>query len=148
MILSNLKNSSRYENLHPAFKKAFDYIKSHDLLNAELGKIYLDDDNLFIANSNSTLKKKEEQVLEYHKKYIDIQIVLEGKEVIGWKDLDECTDEKQAYLEEKDCGLYNDAATSYFELQPNDFVIFYPEDAHAPVIGEGTVRKLVVKVKI
>lgn len=148
MILSNLKNSSRYENLHPAFKKAFDYIKSHDLLNADLGKIYLEEDNLFIANSNSTLKKKEEQVLEYHKKYIDIQIVLEGKETIGWKDLGECSDEKQAYLEEKDCGLYNDAATAYFDLKPNDFVIFYPEDAHAPVIGEGTVRKLVVKVKI
>ncbi|QAR31026.1 DUF386 domain-containing protein [Ornithobacterium rhinotracheale] len=147
MVLSNLKNSSRYEHLHPAFKKAFDYIKSHDLLHTELGKIELEGEDLFIINSHSDLKPKEEQVLEYHRKYIDIQVLLQGTECIGWKDLDACTDELQAYSAEKDCGLYRDAATSYLELQPGEFVIFYPEDAHAPVIGEGSVRKLVVKVK-
>ena len=47
MIVSNLQNSSRVEVLHPLFKTLFDYVKSHDLLHAELGRIDIDGDNLF-----------------------------------------------------------------------------------------------------
>ena len=52
MIVSRLENSSRIESLHPLFKQLFDYVKTHDLLNAPLGRIELDGDNLFINNVN------------------------------------------------------------------------------------------------
>ena len=52
MIVSNLQNSSRIESLHPLFKTLFDYVKSHDLLHAELGRIEICGDNLFINNVN------------------------------------------------------------------------------------------------
>ena len=51
MIISNLQNSSRVESLHPLFKNLFDYVKTHDLLHTECGRIELDGDNLFINNS-------------------------------------------------------------------------------------------------
>ena len=55
MIVSNLQNSQRVEGLHPLFKTLFDYVKTHDLFHAELGRIEIDGDNLFINNVNPVL---------------------------------------------------------------------------------------------
>ncbi|ATA68439.1 YhcH/YjgK/YiaL family protein [Capnocytophaga cynodegmi] len=148
MILSDLSQSSRYEGLHSAFPKVFQYVKSHNLLNAELGKIEIDGDKVFIINSEPECLSKENQVLEYHRKYLDIHILLSGEETIGWKNLAHCKQEKKAFDEENDYGLYEDKPTTYITLKPNQFAIVYPEDAHAPIIGEGKIRKLVVKISV
>ncbi|MFK8265392.1 YhcH/YjgK/YiaL family protein [Capnocytophaga cynodegmi] len=148
MILSDLSQSSRYEGLHSAFPKVFQYVKSHNLLNAELGKIEIDGDKVFIINSEPECLSKENQVLEYHRKYLDIHILLSGEETIGWKNLADCKQEKKAFDEENDYGLYEDKPTTYITLKPNQFAIVYPEDAHAPIIGEGKIRKLVVKISV
>lgn len=148
MIISNLKHSERIEPLHPAFKKAFDYIKSHDLLHEACGRIELDGDRLFINNVSPTCLPAEAQVLEVHRDYIDIHVLLEGKERIGWKALEDLQAEKQAYNPTSDCALYTDRPTFYVDLQPGEFVVVFPEDPHAPLIGTGNIRKLIIKVKI
>lgn len=148
MIISNLQNSSRVESLHPLFKKLFDYVKTHDLLHTECGRIELDGDNLFINNSNPTCVTSDQQVLEVHRDYIDVHILLEGQETVGWKALEDLTQETKAYEKEGDCALYADRPTTYVTLQPGQFLIVYPEDPHAPIIGEGKIRKLIGKVKV
>mgnify|MGYP000002021626 FL=1 len=148
MIVSNLQDSARIEALHPLFKQLFDYVKSHDLLHTPCGRIELDGSNLFINNVNPTCVKAPEQVLEVHRNYIDVHILLEGKERIGWKALEDVSQLKQAYQEEGDCALYSDTPTCFVDLLPGQFLIVYPEDPHAPVIGEGKIRKLIAKVKI
>ena len=148
MIVSNLQNTERIESLHPLFKKLFDYVKSHDILNMECGRIYIDGDNLYINNVNPTCIPAEKQVLEVHRDYIDVQILLEGKETIGWKALEDAKEETKAYDKEGDCALYSDKPTAWLHLEPGQFAIFFPEDAHAPVIGEGKIRKMIAKVKI
>lgn len=148
MIVSNLQNSERIESLHPLFKQLFDYVKTHDLLHTECGRIELAGDDLFINNVNPTCVSASDQVLEVHRDYIDVHILLEGKERIGWKALEDVTDLKQAYQKEGDCALYSDTPTSFVDLLPGQFLIVYPEDPHAPVIGEGKIRKLIGKVKI
>lgn len=148
MIYSTLAESARIESLHPQFKKAFDYIKSHDLLNAELGRIELDGDNLFINNVNPKLITAEEQVLEVHRDYLDIHVPLDVVEIIGIKPLADCESLTQPYDQEKECALYNDKPTNFIRVHPGEFLIVYPEDAHAPLIGEGMIRKLIVKIKL
>lgn len=148
MIVSNLENSERIESLHPLFKQLFDYVKTHDLLHTECGRIELAGDDLFINNVNPTCVSASDQVLEVHRDYIDVHILLEGKERIGWKALEDVTDLKQAYQKEGDCALYSDAPTSFVDLLPGQFLIVFPEDPHAPVIGEGKIRKLIGKVKL
>ncbi|WP_300700279.1 YhcH/YjgK/YiaL family protein [Bacteroides sp.] len=148
MIVSNLQNSGRIEDLHPLFKILFDYVKNHDLLHAELGRIVLDSDNLFINNVNPECVPAEKQVLEVHHTYIDVHILLEGKEAIGWKAIEDLTMETKPYEEEDDCALYADKPTAYVDLLPGQFAIVYPEDPHAPVIGSGRIRKLIAKVKL
>ena len=85
MIVSNLQNSERIESLHPLFKMLFDYVKTHDLLHMECGRIELAGDDLFINNVNPICVSASDQVLEVHRDYIDVHILLEGKERIGWK---------------------------------------------------------------
>lgn len=148
MIVANLQNSNRIENLHPLFKTLFDYVKTHDLLHTELGRIEVDGDDLFIMNINPECVAADKQVLEVHRTYIDVHILLEGSESIGWMALEDVLHEVKSYDDEGDCALYEDTPTSWVDLQPGQFVIVYPEDAHAPVVGCGKIRKLIAKVKL
>lgn len=148
MIVSNLQNSRRVESLHPLFKTLFDYVKSHDLLHADLGRIELKGDELFINNVNPECLPADKQVLELHRDYIDVHILLEGAERIGWKAIEDLTTEVKPYEKEGDCALYSDVPTAFVDLLPGQFAIVYPEDPHAPIIGMGKIRKLIGKVRI
>lgn len=148
MIVTNLNNTERIESLHPLFKKLFDYVKTHDILNTPCGRIDIDGDNLYINNVNPECIPAEKQVLEVHRDYIDVQILLQGKETIGWKALEDSKEEVKPYEKEGDCALYSDTPTTWIHLVPGQVAIFFPEDAHAPVIGEGKIRKMIAKVKL
>lgn len=148
MIVTNLNNTERIETLHPLFKKLFDYVKTHDILNTPCGRIDIDGDNLYINNVNPECIPAEKQVLEVHRDYIDVQILLQGKETIGWKALEDSKEEVKPYEKEGDCALYSDTPTTWIHLVPGQLAIFFPEDAHAPVIGEGKIRKMIAKVKL
>ncbi len=148
MILTNLDESSRIENLHPRFKVLFDYVKSHDLSKTDAGRIELDGDKLFINVVDATLTTREAQKLEVHEAYIDVHIPLSGEELIGWRSLSTLSTPDAPFSAESDCALYTAPASAYIKVQPGEFLIAYPEDAHAPVIGEGTLRKLIAKVRI
>lgn len=148
MILSDLKHSERIEPLHPLFKKLFDYVKSHDLLHAEPGRIEIDGDNLFINNVSAQGVPAERQPLEAHRSYIDVHILLEGSERIGWKSIEEVRNLTKPYEAESDCALYAEPASAYVDLTPGQFLVVYPEDPHAPLIGNGAIRKLIGKVRL
>ena len=148
MVISDLLNSQRIESLHPLFKVLFDYVKSHDLLHMELGRVVIDGDDLYVNNVEAEGVDAVRQPLEVHRQYIDVHILLEGKERIGWKALEDVTNETKAYDAESDCALYADRPTSWLHLVPGQVAVFFPEDAHAPVIGEGKIRKMIAKVKI
>ena len=148
MILTNLQNTERIEKLHPLFKPLFDYVKSHNLLQEPVGRIELDGDNLFINNSNPELIPAEKQVLEMHRDYIDVQILLEGEETVGWKALEDIQHISKEYNKETDYALSNDKPSCYLTIKPGQIYILFPEDPHAPIIGQGKVRKAIGKVKI
>lgn len=148
MILSDLNHSERIEPLHPLFKTLFDYVKSHDLLHAEPGRIEIDGDNLFINNVAAHGVPAEKQPLEAHRDYIDVHILLEGTERIGWKSIEAVSNVTKPYDAAGDCALYTEPASAYVDLTPGQFLIVYPEDPHAPLIGDGPIRKLIGKVRI
>mgnify|MGYP000197077124 FL=1 len=85
-------------------------------------------------------------MLEGHRKYIDVHILLEGKETIGWTPLCKALCKHKDYDEAKDYLLYTDTPSVFIDVNPGEFVIVYPEDLHAPGIGDGKIRKLVAKV--
>ncbi len=148
MILDSLNNTERIEALHPLFGKAFDYIKHTDFSRMEDGRYPLDGERLFVSLSSLTGKDKAEAAIETHKRYIDIQLPLLGVEKIGWKPGSELQTESVPYDEANDITFYVDRPTAYTKIYPGQFAIFFPEDGHAPGIGEGNIRKVVVKVSI
>lgn len=149
MILSSLKNYKRVAALSPAIQQVLDYVSQHDLSQVPAGRITLDGSNVFINVNDAELCAQEEQKLEIHRQYIDIHFPLSGDEVVGWSDISDLTTESLAPFDcENDFALFAEPAQTYFTAHPGDFYIMYPEDAHAPIIGKGKLRKLVAKIKI
>ena len=149
MIVDTVANAGRYFSVHPLFAKAFEYIDSADLANMEDGKYEIDGDNLRVIFSNKNGMEIAESIAKFecHNKHIDIQLCISGTEQIGWKPREKCVAEKGSYNEEKDVQFYSDAPDMYFQLTGGQFAIFFAEDVHAPMIGEGPIKKLVIKVK-
>ncbi len=150
MIIDNLSNSEKYNCIHPLFAKAFEYIKSQDLAIIEDGKFEIDGDNLRAIVSNKKGMTADESIskFECHDKHIDIQLCIKGKEQFGWKPRSNCAKPKGEYNPEKDVVFYSDAPDMYFQLTNNQFAIFFPEDVHAPMIGEREIKKMVIKIKL
>ena len=148
MVIDSLKNSEVYEKINPLFKKAFDYIKATDFANAEVGKVELEGKDLFLMVSDTTMKAEADAKLEVHDKYIDIQVPVSKAETYGWKGRKDLQTEREAFNAEKDIQFFLDKPVTYATVHPGDFAIFWPGDGHAPCIGDGTVRKVVVKIKI
>lgn len=148
MILDSINQFSDYENLHPLFPKALEFIQSLDFNNLQLEKKEIAGKDLFVTISDSNLKSKEDAKLEAHNEYIDIQIPVSKAETFGWAPRKELKSESAPFDQTKDLIFYNDIPTTYITVQPLNFVIFYPEDAHAPCIGLDTVCKIVIKVKV
>ena len=150
MIIDSLSNSEKYNSIHPLFAKAFQYIKLQNLATLEDGKFEIDGDNLRAITSNKKGMSAEESIskFECHDKHIDIQLCIKGKEKFGWKPRADCNQQKGEYNAEKDVVFYSDAPDMFVELTDNQFAIFFPEDVHAPMIGDGEIKKMVIKVRI
>ena len=144
MILDSLSNSASIEQLHPLFKKAFDFLKSTDFSTKEAGKIVLDGDDLYVSIAEPVGKSKDAAKMETHNKYIDIQMPLTTTETMGWKATKELKKITQPYNEEKDITFFADTPTTYIQVQPGEFAIFFPEDM-LPVSLKETSKKLSLK---
>ena len=152
MIIDSLDNAQKYFSVHPLFKKAFGYINKVDLANIAPG-IYQIDGNIIraiFAQDKGMSAAESIQEFECHQQHIDIQVCIKGKERFGWKARSSCVAPKGKYNPEKDVLFYADKPSTYFELMAGQFVIFFPEDVHAPMIAveEELIQKLVIKVKI
>lgn len=150
MVIDIISNGAKYASLHPLFAKAFDYIKHTDLSRLEPGKFDIDGDRIRGIVSDGPGKTTTESTAKFecHNAHIDIQVCINGKETMGWKPRGSCVSPRGEYNAEKDVLFYDDAPDTYFSLTDNQFVIFYPEDVHAPMIGDGIIKKLVIKVKV
>lgn len=149
MILASLHDRERYVHLHPLFRQLFDYVLTHDLTQVPAGRITLSGDDLFINVADAELRTREAQKLEVHRDYIDVHFPLSGDEVFGWTPLTEITvPSDEPFDTEHDFALYTAPAVTYMTVHPGQMAIVWPEDAHAPIIGCGTLRKAIAKVRI
>ena len=146
MILDRLENAERYENIHPGFKAAFEFLRTADLGNLPEGRNDIDGNRMYAVVVQDLGKGRDGSHLETHRKYVDIQFDLSGCDCIGWKHIPVA--ERKAYDEKKDVELHDDPPELWLETPPGTFVIFFPEDAHAPMEGEGMLHKVIVKVAV
>jgi biofilm protein TabA len=149
MIIDTLNNAAKYASLHPLFAKAFDFIKQNEVSTLEDGVIQIEEGlKVIVATANGKTRETSLAKFECHDKNIDIQVCVKGLETIAWKPREKCQLPNGYYNPEKDVRFFSDTPDMDFQLTDHQFVIFYPEDVHAPMIGEGEIKKLVFKVKI
>lgn len=148
MILDSLKNSALYENVNPRMKKAFALIASTDWTKMEPGIHELDGKDIYVNVMERELKQKSDAKLEVHNEYIDIQVLVTGKEeTFGWSERKDLRQPQGAFNAEKDIQFFEDEPQTYYTMRPGQFSVLFPEDGHAPMVGEGVVRKVIVKVR-
>lgn len=146
MILDSIQNGARYYALHPRFKEVFDYLRTTDISLLECGRHDIDGDNLYVNVSELELRPLDAAHLEAHNRYIDIQVVVEGEEHFGWSERKDCAKPEGAFDEERDILFLSDIPQTIYKVREGQFTILYPEDAHAPMLGKGKVKKLIFKV--
>lgn len=149
MILDSLKNKAQYAALHPRFQTVFDFIDNNDVASLPLGRHDIDGDNIFVMVQELDLRDTSEARLELHRKYIDIQLLLSGpNEIFGWSEMKDCLQPETEFDEQKDIQLFTDVPQCFYSVGEGQFSILFPEDGHAPMLGQGRVKKCIFKIAL
>ncbi len=148
MVLDKIENYKNYTNLSDRIGKALKYLQETNFTNMELGKHIIDEDNMFALLQEYQTKEPANCKLEGHHKYIDVQYMIKGDEVMGVTTLIHQVPYQKNVVD--DYFFYNDD-TSLINIKEGMFTIFFPDDLHMPCIKSGqiaNVRKVVIKVRI
>ena len=146
MILDALENAHRYLALNKGFAKAFEFLLRPDLKELPVGRYEIDGDRIYAMVSKEPGRRKEDALLETHRKYIDIQLVLAGTDTMGWKPWPSCNQPTGEYDQKADIQFFADNPDAWVSVESGAFAVFFPEDAHVPLIAPGQIHKVVVKV--
>lgn len=152
MIKDNIKKANLYYNLSPNIKAGLKYLENTDFSALPDGKYEITDGVYAIVQSYEP-KQLEQGKFESHRKYTDIQFLIEGTEKMGFAPTADFTQET-AYDSEKDIVFLTplkNCEQNFIEVMAGEFVIFTPQDAHMPSIAVKTgtkVRKIVVKALV
>ena len=151
MILDRIDNTRLYIGLHAGFAKAFEILTDKTLSQKQDGKYPVDGEKIYYTLQRYTTKPLNEGKLEAHRKYIDIQFLLEGIELLGYAPLKGLTT-AEVYNPQKDIAFFNTPKEiTKVILEPGLFCILFPDDAHLPCLqfaGPTEVRKVVIKIRL
>jgi len=146
MILDVRDNAKLYLRLNRGFPSAFEFLVRQDLSELPDGRYEIDGERVYAMVSSSKGRSRADARLEAHDRYIDIQLVLAGTDEMGWKPRAACTMPYGDYDEPNDVRFFADEPDAWITAAAGAFVVFFPHDAHMPLISSGLVRKVVVKV--
>lgn len=147
MILDTFENAALYYALTPRMERAFEIIASTDWSTMPVGVSELEGREIFVNIMEIDLKQPQDAKLEIHNAYADIQILLTGEqEGFGWSARADIKEPIGEFDEQKDVQFFDDKHQTIYYIRKGQFTILMPEDAHAPMIGTGAVRKAIVKV--
>jgi len=148
MILDSLSSADQYAPLHSRFAAAFEFLRRPGLEMLAPGRFPIQGDDLFVIISKSRGRCRAEAKLECHRKYIDIQFVIAGCDEMGWKPVTACRNSLAGYDSENDIQFFTDPADTWITTPAGSICIFFPDDAHAPLVSEGEIHKAVVKIAV
>lgn len=150
MILDLLTHADPYAAMHPGLRAAFDYLRTTDLTTIPAGRHALDGERLALIIETKPGRGHDGAKLEAHRRYIDIQIPLAGPDEMGYIPTAKCSQVKQAYDPAKDIEFFADTVETWLNVQVGQFVVFFPQDAHAPLAGPADTQnhKAIFKIAV
>ncbi len=147
MILDTLANAARYAGLKVGCSEAFGFLDQPGLAELPDGKYEISGDRVYAIVDRAQGRKVSDGQLEGHRKYLDIQYVISGEELMGWRPSAGLVN-AVPYDATKDLEFFEGEPESIVRVPPGSFAVFLPTDAHLPLIGDGPIHKVVVKVAI
>lgn len=147
MIIGNIHSLQSW--LPEELRQAIEHVKQHITAQTPVGKHDIDGNRLFMLVSDDTTQPIGERKAEFHRRYLDIQIVMRGQESMTFSTLPAGKPDTD-WLEDKDIAFLPEGAQEKtVVLSEGDFVVFYPGEVHKPLCAVGEpagVRKVVVKL--
>jgi biofilm protein TabA len=151
MIVDRIESSTLYLPLHRVFAKAFAVLAEPELARKPDGRYSIDGDDAYYIIQHYTTKPVDLRRFESHKKYIDIQVLLAGEEMLGYTPT-AGLEVVVPYDETKDIMFYHaQKVVTWMRLEPGIFCLLFPDDAHLPccqVTGPAPVHKIVFKIRV
>jgi biofilm protein TabA len=150
MIVDTLANAGRYRGLSPLLDRALEAMERLVSQPPADGRHELSGADLYASLSSYATGDPAAKGFEAHRRYIDIQVVLQGQETLYWAPL-ASLEPRGEYSETKDIAFYAGQAGVAVPLEPGWFTVLFPQDAHKPGCLQGSsaqVRKLVIKVAV
>ena len=149
MIVDKISNAKQYYKLGFRIEKALKYLKDTDLSQIKTGKYQIDGHNIFAVVLEYETKNLEQGLWEAHRKYIDIQYIISGKEKMGYS----CIDDMKIPIEyeEKNDIIFFEGQGDYITINEGAFALFTPNDVHMPSIkvdNPQCVKKLLIKILV
>ena len=150
MIVADLDRAVQQANLTQSMRKAFEFLQRARGADLPDGRSEIEGSKVYVlVQSYQTRAQNANPTFEAHRKYIDVQCLVSGKEIIGWAPLDRVSttvpyDKEGDALLGKVSGEYTPV-----HLAADQLVVLYPTDAHAPGLADGEprpVKKIIVKV--
>lgn len=153
MIFDNIKNAHMYYGLGEKIKKGFEWILNNDLDSIDCGRHEIEE-GIYANVQELKTKLPHEAKFEAHREYTDIQYVIKGSERMDFCPIDNL-ESAIPYDKQKDVEFFSMNDQSHFpgiaSVRKGDFAIFFPEDAHAPMLtcsGDlEDIKKVIVKIK-
>ena len=147
MIVDRIDAAGTYFAAHGGFAAAFAFLARPDLADLPAGRHEIDGERVFALIEHPQGRGTAGARLEVHRRHIDIQVALCGREQIGWRPLADCSLPDGPFDESRDVGFFHDRPAVWLPLAAGQFMIFWPRDAHAPLAGAGPLHKVVVKLR-
>jgi biofilm protein TabA len=154
MIIGHLLNIENEMNLYPvALQQGLTFLLKTDLSLLALGRHEIQDNEMYAMVAEYETQPKEQRRPEAHEKYLDIQYICSGEEMIGSIPLAAVSEVDEDCLEARDVIFYKGVASeTEIILLPGMFAVYYPWDVHRPNCNSGKkackVRKVVVKIAL
>lgn len=152
MIVTDLDHIDHQVSMTPSLRKALDFLRGRAMHALPDGRVDIDGDTVFALVQRYETMRTDAPKFEYHRKYVDVQFVASGEEVIGWAP-SESMKITEAYDEKKDVcfGTVKKEKWTPVHLHAGQLMVLWPEDAHAPKLAAGEplpVMKIVFKVAV
>ncbi len=148
MIVGELKEWRSLPGLS-GLEPAFEFLEDSHLLELPPGKYPIDGERFFAIVQKALSRSIEASRLESHRKYIDVQFLASGQEMMGVSPIDKLII-ADPYIESSDVTFYDlPEDYTHLEMQPGRFAVFFPDDGHMPncyLNGPQELHKVVVKV--
>ena len=152
MIYDTILYAKRYRGIHPGIDRVLKEVTAYTPDNYPGGRISLEGDDIYLNLAEYDTHSIAEGMAEAHQEYIDVMYMVEGTEVIYVKPVDRLNHVTKEYDPAIEASLADiDEDGCEVRLEQGDFIILFPEDAHAPACHadrQEHVKKIIGKVKI